>query len=86
MVVVDREELSSSRQINSLWCLPKGRARFEILWDFLALANRPRTVADTKNPAGVAAHGGVKMGLGDHSEPIEPYRLTPKTATSEVGQ
>ena len=64
MVVVDREELGSSRQINSLWCLPKGRARFEILGIFLALANRKRAVPDTKNPTGVAARGGVKMGLG----------------------
>ena len=86
MVVADREELGSSREINSLWCLTKGTARFEIRGDFSELANRPRPVADTENPAGVAAHGGVKMGLGEHSEPIEPYRLTPKTATSELGQ
>lgn len=84
--VADREELGSSRQINGLRCLPEGRARFEILGDFLALANRPRPVPDTKNPAGVAARGGVKMGLGEHSEPTGPYRLTPEAATSEVGQ
>jgi hypothetical protein len=86
MWVADREEVISSHQNKSLIGLTGVRAQFEILRDFSDLANRKRRRPDTKNPAGVAARGGVRKGLGEHSEPISPYRLTPTAATPEVGQ
>lgn len=39
-----------------------------------------------KNPAGVAARGGVQKGSGQHSKPKARYRATSVVATLEVSQ
>ena len=83
-VVVDREEVVSSREFNALYRLTGCKAHIEIPRDFSRLANPSGRLSDTKNPASVAALGGVQMGLAQHSRPKAFYPLPCPVATSEA--
>ena len=82
--MADREEVISSREFNILTRLTGHRAHIEIPRDFSHLANPLGRLSDTKNPASVAALGGVRMGLAQHSRPQASYPLPYPVATSEV--
>jgi hypothetical protein len=82
--VADREEVVSSFKIKLLARLTGTWAHFEIFIDFSALANPMNGHADTKNPASVAAHGGVQMGLAQHSRPKAFGPMPCPAATSEA--
>ena len=82
--VADREEVVSSREFKALTRLTGCKAHIEIPRDFFRLANPSGRRSDTKNPASVAALGGVRMGLAQHSRPQASYPLPYPVATSEV--
>jgi hypothetical protein len=84
--MVDREEGRQAFLFNSLGGLTRLKAVIEIQRDFPRLANGRSRKSDTKNPASVAAHGGVQKGLGQHSKPTAPYRADPFVATPEASQ
>jgi len=62
--MADRVGLGSIRIPKGLSCLTGWRTPIEILGDFARLATPFRRKSGTKNPAGVAARGGVQNGLG----------------------
>lgn len=82
--VADREEVVSSREFKALPRLTGCKAPIEIPRDFSRLANPSGRLPVTKNPASVAALGGVRMGLAQHSRPQGFYPLLCPTATSEA--
>ena len=82
--MADREEVVSSHEFNALPRLTGYKGHIEILRDFSRLANPSGRLSTTKNPASVAALGGVRMGLAQHSRPQEFYPLPCPAATSEV--
>jgi hypothetical protein len=82
--VADREELGSTRIFNDLSCLTRCKTSIEILGDFGRLATLFDRETETKNPAGVAARGGVEMGLVQQTRPTPFYRLTASAATQEA--
>ena len=82
--MADREEVVSSREYNTLTRLTGCKGHIEIPRDFSRLANPSGRLSDTKNPASVAALGGVRMGLAQHSRPQGFYPLPYPAATSEV--
>lgn len=84
--VADREEGRQAFLFNSLDGLTRHEAAIEIQRDFPRLANSLGWKSDTKNPASVAAHGGVQKGLGQHSRPTAPYRADPFVATPEASR
>ena len=84
--VADREEVVSSREFNTLPRLTGCKAHIEIPRDFSRLANPSGRLSATKNPASVAALGGVRMGLAKHSRPQAFYPLPCPVAASEVRQ
>lgn len=84
--MADREEVVSSREFKALSRLTGCEAHIEILGDFSRLANPSRRLPDKKDPASVAALGGVPMGLAQHLRPQGFYPLPCPAATSEVRQ
>lgn len=84
--VADREEGRWAFFFNSLDGLTRLGAVIEIQRDFPRLANGQSRRLGTKNPAGVAARGGVQKGLVQHSRPTASYRAASFAATSEVSQ
>ena len=84
--MADREEAQRAFFFNSLDGLTHPRVVIEIQRDFPRLANGQSRRSDTKNPAGVAARGGVQKGLVQHSRPAASYRAASSVATSEVSQ
>lgn len=82
--MADREEVVFLCKSNTLMRLTGCRLHIEILGDFSRLANRSGGISATKNPASVAALGGVRMGLAQHSRPQEIYSLLGSAATPEV--
>lgn len=84
--MADREEGRRAFFFNSLDGLTRPGAVIEIQRDFPRLANGQSWRLDTKNPASVAAHGGVQKGLGQHSRPTASYRAASSIAMSEVSQ
>ena len=84
--MADREEARRAFFFNSLDRLTRPGAVIEIQRDFPRLANGQSWKSNTKNPAGVAARGGVQKGLVQHSRPKESYRAASSIATSEVSQ
>lgn len=84
--VADREEGRQAFLFNNLVGLTRLKAVIEIQRDFRRLANGEGWKSDTKNPASVAAHGGVQKGLGQHSKPTVPYRAAFVVATPEVSR
>lgn len=85
-IVADREEGRQAFLFNNLGRLTRLKAVIEIQRDFRRLANGQGWKSDTKNPAGVAARGGVQKGLGQHSKPPVSYRAASSVAMSEVSQ
>lgn len=84
--VADREEGRRGFFFNNLDGLTHSGAVIEIQRDFPHLANGQRRRSDTKNPAGVAARGGVQKGLVQLSRPTGSYRAASSIATSEAGR
>jgi len=82
--VADREEIRFPRKSKTLMRLTGCSPYIEILGDFSRLANPAGDILATKNPASVAALGGVRMGLAQHSRPQEIYSLLGSAATPEV--
>lgn len=82
--MADREEIVFPRKSKPLMCLTGCVPHIEILGDFSRLANPSGDLAATKNPASVAALGGVRMGLAQHSRPQGFYSLLGSVATSEA--
>lgn len=84
--MADREEGRQAFLFNNLGGLTRPRAVIEIQRDFQRLANGQEWKSDTKNPASVAAHGGVQKGLGQHSKPTARYRADLCAATPEASR
>lgn len=84
--MADREEGRRAFFFNNLDGLTPSGVVIEIQRDFPRLANGQSRRSDTKNPAGVAARGGVQKGLVQHSRPTASYRPGSSIATSEVSQ
>ena len=84
--MADREGDQRAFFFNNLGGLTRSGAFIEIQRDFPRLANGQSRRSDTKNPAGVAARGGVQKGLVHHSRPTASYRAASYIATSEVSQ
>jgi hypothetical protein len=82
--VADREEVVSSCEFKALSRLTGCKSHIEIFRDFSRLANPSGRLSTTKNPASVAALGGVRMGLAQHSRPQGFYPLPCTAATSEA--
>ena len=80
--MADREEVVSYSEYNALCRLTGYIAHIDIPRDFSRLANPSGRLPDTKNPASVAALGGVRMSLAQHSRPKGFYPLPCPTATS----
>lgn len=84
--VADREEGRQAFLFNNLGGLTRIKAVIEIQRDFRRLANGQGRKSYAKNPASVAAHGGVQKGLGQHSKPTAPYRAYIFVATPEASR
>lgn len=82
--VADREEVIFLRKSNTLMRLTGCNPHIEILRDFSRLANYSGGISATKNPASVAALGGVRMDLAQHSRPPANYSLLGSAATPEA--
>ena len=82
--MADRVGPGSIRILKDLSCLTGCWTPIEILGDFGRLATPFRREFGTKNPAGVAARGGVQMGLVQQTRPTPFYRLTDSSATQEA--
>lgn len=82
--MADREEVVFSRKSNTLMRLTGCNLHIEILGDLSRLANHSGGVSATKNPASVAALGGVRVDLAQHSRPQENYSLLGSAATPEA--
>lgn len=76
-------ELGFIRNFKDLVWLTGWVTPTEILGDFKWLTNLVGKLSKTKNPAGVAARGGVQMGLVQQTRPMAFYRLTDSAATRE---
>ena len=86
MVVADREEVLSFKEIKQLACLtaPMGASDFKRL--FTLLSNQRGGVSATKNPASVAALDGVHNNLRQGTSKVPFYGLLPHAATAEATQ
>lgn len=82
--MADRVGLGSIRILKDLSCLTGCWTPIEILGDFARLATRFRRKSGTKNPASVAARGGVQKGLVQQARPTPFYRLTDSSAMQEA--